>query len=84
MRSSENEILCTVLSTPELFHVNLIMGNATLLHTFPSILGVLRIAEIRHDIFYVASSNFLVTTFQSTPGSIAVLIVDIRDLTISV
>jgi hypothetical protein len=79
MRSSETEILCTLLSTPELFHVDLITGNATLLHTFPSILGVLGIAEIGHDIFYVAGGNFSVNTFQSTEGSFAVWKVDFRE-----
>jgi hypothetical protein len=79
MRSnSGNEILCTILSTPDLYHVDLVTGSAKLLHSFPSILGVLGIAEIGHDIFYVAGGNFSLTTFQSTLGSYAVWKVDLR------
>jgi hypothetical protein len=75
---SGNDILCTILTTPDLFLVDPSTGYATLLHSFPSVLGLLGIAEIGHDIFYVAGGNFSLTTFVSTTGSYAVWEVDIR------
>lgn len=75
---SSNDILCTIFTTPDLYLVDPSTGSATLLHSFPSILGLLGIAQIGHDIFYVAGGNFSLTTLVSTPGSFAVWEVDIR------
>lgn len=75
---SSNDILCTFLTTPDLYLVGPSTGSATLLHSFPSVLGLLGIAQIGHDIFYVAGGNFSLTTFVNTPGSYAVWEVDIR------
>jgi hypothetical protein len=76
--NSGNDILCTLLTTPDLYIVDPSTDSATLLHSFPSVLGLLGIAEISHDIFYVAGGNFSIATIVNTPGSYAVWKVDIR------
>jgi len=75
---SSNDILCTLFTTPDLYLVDPSTGSATLLHSFPSVLGLTGIAQIGHDIFYVAGGNFSLTTLVNTPGSYAVWEVDIR------
>jgi hypothetical protein len=42
-----------------------------LLYTFPNALGLLGIAEMQHDIFYIISGNFSLTTGSDDPGSYA-------------
>jgi len=76
--NSGGDILCTILTAPELYLVDPSTGSATLLHTFPSVEGVLGIAQLGHDIFYVAGGNVSLETLVFTPGTWTVFEVDIR------
>jgi hypothetical protein len=76
--NSGGDILCTIVTAPELYLVDPSTGSATLLHTFPSVDGVLGISQIGHDIFYVVGGNFSLQNLVFKPDSWTVFEVDIR------
>jgi hypothetical protein len=66
---SNGQVLVTLLTTPELVLVDPFNdGKQVVVHQFPNVVGLTGIAEIAEDVFAVASGNFSVKTFSSTPG----------------
>ena len=80
VRQRDGSILCSLLSSPDLYLVN--PDNATkAIHvtTIPGVLGLLGIVELGLDVFYVAAGNYSLQEFVNTPGSYSVWEVDMRE-----
>jgi len=75
---SNNDLLLTVLSTPDLYIFNPSLSKSSLLHTFPNATGLLGISETIPDVFAVIAGNFSLATVTSSPGSYSVWQVDFR------
>ncbi|KAL8994976.1 MAG: hypothetical protein Q9169_005195 [Polycauliona sp. 2 TL-2023] len=63
------QILVTVLTTPDLYQVNPSNGQANLIHSFTDHLGLVGIAELGQDIFYVIAGNVSVKTGSTVAGA---------------
>jgi hypothetical protein len=67
---TNGQLLVTLLSQPELYHVDPFQKTApTLIHSFPNASGLLGIAEIEDDVFAVVAGNWSTTTLATTPRS---------------
>ncbi|CAM6097038.1 unnamed protein product [Calypogeia fissa] len=77
---SNGEILIT-LAEPNLYLVNTTAKSATLVYTFPDVLGLGGITEVDHDIFYLAAGN--VSNITTRPRSFSVWEVDMRSWSLS-
>ncbi|KAF9062530.1 hypothetical protein BDP27DRAFT_1271559 [Rhodocollybia butyracea] len=67
---ASGEILCTVLSAPEIYQLDPIENSsAKLVHSFPGYTSVLGIVEMQPDQFYVVAGNVTFATFSSVQGS---------------
>ncbi|KAH8804420.1 hypothetical protein F5884DRAFT_406731 [Xylogone sp. PMI_703] len=75
--NSAGDILCTLITSPDLYLISPSTGGATLLYSFP-VFGVLGITQLGHDIFYVAGGNFSTLTGELQPRSFSIFKVDIR------
>jgi hypothetical protein len=75
---SNNDLLLTLLSTPDLYTFTPSSSKSSLLYTFPNVTGLTGIAETTPDVFTVAGGNFSLATVSSTPGSYSVWRVDFR------
>jgi hypothetical protein len=77
---SDGDLLLDLMSTPNLYLLNPRAENSEpqLLHTFPDSLGLLGITEMQHDIFYVITGNFSLTTGSDGPGTYALWKVELR------
>jgi hypothetical protein len=78
VRSTNGHVLTTILSAPEIYSINpFVPTPPTLIHSFSSATGVLGIAELLPDIFYVALGNYTITTDVSVAGSFGIWEVDL-------
>ena len=78
VRQTDGSIVCTLLTTPDVYLVDPGNGRAVQVASIPGVLSVLGIVELGLDVFYVAAGNFSLVTFKSTPGSYSVWEVDLR------
>lgn len=74
------QILVNVLNTPDIYQIDPLHANnaPVLIHHIPGVTGLLGIAEIQEDVFYVLAGNFSIATFKSTHGSYSLWKVDLR------
>jgi hypothetical protein len=75
---STNDLLLTLLSTPDLYTFTPSSSESSLLHTFPNATGLLGISETTPDVFAVIAGNFSLSTVSSVPGTYSVWRVDFR------
>ncbi|KAJ3993075.1 hypothetical protein F5050DRAFT_1801438 [Lentinula boryana] len=74
---ASGQILCTIITGPDLFQVNPIVDSpATLIHSFTGYETLFGIAEVQPDQFYVLAGNASATTLTSVPGSWSAFHVD--------
>jgi len=67
---ANDQILADLLSTPEIYQIDPAGAHPPqLIHKFTETTGVLGIAELFPDIFYVVTGNYSFATFTPTPGS---------------
>lgn len=70
---SDGDLLLDVMSTPSLYLLDprAKTPQPQLLYTFPDTLGVLGITELQHDVFYIITGNYSLTTGSDGPGTYA-------------
>lgn len=68
---SDGDLLLDVMSAPNLYLLNPREENPQpqLLYTFPDALGLLGITEMQHDVYYVITGNYSLTTGSDGPGT---------------
>lgn len=71
-------ILATILFTPEIYQVDPKTRTASLVARIPAASGVLDIAEIERDVFYVATGSFSTKSIKPTAGNFSVWKVDVN------
>jgi hypothetical protein len=54
----EGSVLITRTDVPELWSIDPLRGDATLIHTFPVVATLEGIVEVRKDIFAIAGLNY--------------------------
>ncbi|KAL8745812.1 MAG: hypothetical protein Q9190_002092 [Brigantiaea leucoxantha] len=74
------KVLVTLLTSPDLYQIDPFTPGKvpSLVHSFPTALGLFGIAEFEPDVFVVVSGNFSIATFVNTPGTYSVWKVDLR------
>ncbi|KAL8742143.1 MAG: hypothetical protein Q9190_005326 [Brigantiaea leucoxantha] len=78
---NDGDALVTILSSPEVYLVPTRPPHRpTLVATIPDALGLVGIAEIGIDVFYVGAGNFSTTTLTTTPGTYSIWKVDLRNV----
>jgi hypothetical protein len=77
---SDGSVLLTRLDTPEVWSVDTVTGNATLVHSFANATSCFGISEIDDDVFAVVVGNFSTKTYQPTPGSFTVQKLDFNNV----
>lgn len=74
---SNGLILANLLSAPEIYQVNPTTGAASLATKIPAATGLLGIAEIEKDVYYVVAGNYSVATLTAKAGTFSVWRVDV-------
>ena len=74
---SNGLILATILFAPKIYQVDPKTRTASLVANIPVETGLLGIAEIEKDVFYVVAGNFTITPTR-TPGNFSVWRVDVN------
>lgn len=74
------DVLLTVLTSPDLYLINPLISNPkpTLVHHFPSVLGLLGITETDPYTFYVVGGNLSFSTLSFAPDSVQIFRVQFR------
>lgn len=75
---SNGLILAAILFSPEIYQVDPKTRTASLVAKIPAASGILNIAEIEEDVFYVATGNFSDTSITPTAGNFSVWRVDVN------
>jgi hypothetical protein len=73
---SNGDILVTLLTSPELYHISPSTKEAVLVHKFDGFLALTGIIEVKDDVFYIGAGNFHLQTFTNEQGSYKIYEVD--------
>ena len=73
-------ILVTLLTSPDIYQIDPSQQTSPILvHSFPPYRGLLGIAELEHNIFYVAASNFSLDPAINTTNAWAIFKLDVTN-----
>lgn len=75
---SNGLILANLLSAPEIYQVDPTTGAVSLATKIPAATGLLGIAEIEKDVYYVVAGNYSVATLTAKAGTFSVWRVDVN------
>lgn len=66
---ANGQLLVTAFDIPTIYQISPTgLATAQALHTFPHVLGLFGIAEVRKDIYAVVAGNLSLATFSPDPG----------------